>query len=204
MNDNNPPKLVRRREHKKSTIMSGRTIGEAREHLETANERAAARKKDKRKRTTRIIIISVCFVILIGILIVLLINFVTTSRESLESEPEPVVLQQSFIPTVPIEDESSFNVSDKISTRMKEYIGMLEADFRDLNYTVTKAIIPSNSIREVDILLEGHPGYFKTVIDRGSAVTAEDADRMIRYLSSQGIESFEYVDVRIDGKAFWK
>ena len=38
------PKLVRRREHRKSTIKIGRTIAEAREHLETRSERAAARK----------------------------------------------------------------------------------------------------------------------------------------------------------------
>ncbi len=204
MNSETPPKLIRRRDHKKSTIMSGRTIGEAREHLETANERSAARKKDKRKRATRIALISICFVILIGILIALFINFVTTGRESLEPEPEPVIASQSFVPTVPIEDENSTNVADKISARMKEYIGMLEADFRDLNYAVAKAIIPSSAIREVDIVLDGHPGYIKTIIDRDAAVTAEDADRMLRYLAGQGTETFEYIDVRIDGKAFWK
>ena len=41
------PELVKRRMHRKSTIVSGRTIGEKRERLETKNERAAARKKHK-------------------------------------------------------------------------------------------------------------------------------------------------------------
>ena len=45
------PQIARRSMNRKSTIKSGRTIGEKREHLETANERAAARKKDKRKNT---------------------------------------------------------------------------------------------------------------------------------------------------------
>ena len=49
-NNNQPPKLVRRREHKKSTMRLGRTIGETREKLETSNERALARKKDKQKK----------------------------------------------------------------------------------------------------------------------------------------------------------
>ena len=38
-----PPELARRRENRNSTIMSGLTIGEKRERLETKSERAAAR-----------------------------------------------------------------------------------------------------------------------------------------------------------------
>ena len=41
-------------------------------------------------------------------------------------------------------------------------------------------------------------------IDRDSAISVEDADRMLRYLSGEGISDFTYIDVRIDGKAYWK
>ena len=83
-------------------------------------------------------------------------------------------------------------------------IRMVENALKAYGYQPVKAVIPVNGIREVDIYLDGRPGYLKTTIDRGSGVTAEDADRMLRYLEGQGITTFEYIDVRIDGRAFWR
>ena len=68
----------------------------------------------------------------------------------------------------------------------------------------SSAIIPSGSIREIDFYLDGYSGYIKTIIDRGAGVSVEDADRMIRYLSEIGVGEFTYIDVRIEGKAYWK
>ena len=59
-----PPTLARRSAHKHSTIKSGRTIGEQRERLETANERLAARQKDKRRQRWRVAIVSAGFILL--------------------------------------------------------------------------------------------------------------------------------------------
>ena len=56
-----------------SKVVVGRTIGEKREKLETKNERAAARKKDKQKHRLRVGLVSLIFVILIAILVVLAI-----------------------------------------------------------------------------------------------------------------------------------
>ena len=38
-------------------------------------------------------------------------------------------------------------------------------------------------------------------IDRGAGVSVEDADRMIKYLNGGG---FEYIDVRVEGKGYYK
>ena len=92
----------------------------------------------------------------------------------------------------------------KITARMLNYIGRAERDFRDLGYSPTKVVFPINSIREINFYLEGHPGFIKMTIDRDSAVSAEDANRMIRYLSEQGITEYSYIDVRLEGKAYWK
>ena len=87
---------------------------------------------------------------------------------------------------------------------MKEFIGQTEADLRALGYVPTKAVIPSGSIREVDFYLDSYNGFIKTTIDRGSGVSAEDTDRMIKYLAGIGVNDFTYIDVRIPRKAFWK
>jgi hypothetical protein len=87
---------------------------------------------------------------------------------------------------------------------MNSYIGQAETDFKALGYNPTKVIIPNGYIRMVYFYIEGYNGYIKMTIDRGSAVSVEDADRLIRYLASQEVTDFEYLDVRTPGKAYWK
>ena len=52
--------------------------------------------------------------------------------------------------------------------------------------------------------LEGVTGVIKVSLDRGAAVSAEDGERMLKYLEGQGINEFQYVDVRVARKAYWK
>ena len=195
-----PPKLVKRREHRKSTFMLGRTIGEKREKLETANERQMARKKDKKKQALRVIATIFGAVVLIIILIALFKGL--TNSNNGQNIPEEGT-NIDYEPTIEIIDVADSSNSH-ITARMRRYIGRAEKDFKDLGYKPIKAVIPTNSIREVDFYLEDVPGFIKLTIDRDSAISVEDANRMLRYLSENAIDTFEYIDVRIDGKAFWK
>ena len=196
------PKLAKRRLNKHSKIKSGRTIGERREHLETANERLAARKKVKKRQNLRITLTVFGFVTVAVVAVVALVIFLKQQREDEPIDTGPTAVVKTYRPSIEIIDENSS--TNGVSTRMREYIGQLENDLRELKIAPTKAVIPGGSIREVDLYLDGYSGYIKTVIDRGSGVTAEDTERMIRYLNGQGITDFEYIDVRIDGKAYWK
>ena len=192
------PELAKRSANRKSAVRTGRTIGAEREHLETKNERAAARKKDKRKFITHILSVSGIFLGAIIILLVLAINFVGRSRET----PILAVEATSPSPTIEIVDQNASG--GELPSRIRAYIALAETDFRDLGLTPAKAVLPSGTIREVDFYLDGYNGYVKTTIDRDSAISSEDASRMLRYLASKGITDFEYIDVRIDGKAYWK
>lgn len=197
--ESDAPKLTRRHLNKRSTIKSGRTIGERREHLETANERLAARKKVKKRQNLRVLWTAIGFAVLFLAVVFLVVYFIK-QREQNESDTTTTAVVKTYAPTIEIVDHNS----DTITTRMSEYIGQLESDLKSLNITPLRAIIPNGAIREVDFYLDGHNGYVKTTVDRGAGVTAEDIDRMLRYLSSIGVNDFEYIDVRIDGKAFWK
>lgn len=194
------PKLARRRQNRKSTIMSGRTIGEARERLETKNERVAARKKDKKKKTFRISFTIIGFALLAIVLFGLCFSFLGNREE----DPITITTETPAELTIKVVDEDAGATSGKITSRMETYLAEVEQDFRELGYTATKAVVPTGSIRTVHIYLEGHKGYIKMTIDRGSAVSVEDADRLIRYLAAQGINDFEYLDVRTPGKSYWK
>lgn len=203
LSGSNTPELVKRRANRNSTIRSGRTIGEARERLETKNERVAARRKDKQKKAFRISFTTFGFIVLGIVLVGTGINFI--SHKVANPEPEPITeTTESYQPTIEVVDEDASAAKGKITNRMTNYIGQLEHDLRELNYTPVKAVVPSGAIREIHVYLDGYNGYIKATIDRGSAVTAEDTDRLIRYLASQGINDFEYLDVRVPGKAFYK
>ena len=196
-----PPKLASRRTNRKSGIKLGRTIAGQRERLETSSERMAARKKVQKKKITRLIITILIFVIFFGFAAYMMISFLNKDAELTTEEAK---IEVSFNPTIEIVDEDAAVSGKAMTARMKSYIGQAEVDFKDLGYQPVKAVVPSGSIREVDFYLDGVSGYIKTTIDRGTGVTIEDADRMIRYLSGIGESNFEYIDVRIDGKAYWK
>ena len=56
----------------------------------------------------------------------------------------------------------------------------------------------------MDVYIADFEGYFKLSLDRGVGVSAEDMDRMVRYLKKQGFIGVEYVDLRVEGKAYYK
>lgn len=199
-NENNPPKIARRRLNRKSTIRLGRTIGEKREKLETNSERTAAHKKIRQRQISRIFFTILGFAAVALLLFYIGVFFIGEKDEN----PTVATTVTSYQPTIEIIDEDATSTGGHLSSRMKEYIGMLEEDLRALGITPTKAVIPTGSIREVDIFIEGYTGYLKTIIDRGSGVTAEDAERMLRYLASIDVDDFQYIDLRIDNKAYWK
>lgn len=201
-NGNSAPKLAKHSMHRKSTIISGRTIGAKRERLETANERAAARKKDKQKSAFRLFSTIVCFFTLAGVLFIVYSSF--TKQKNDDTELPDSGISSSEEPTIEIVDEDANVTGGKITSRMNEYIGRVEECFNEKGYRPQKALIPSSGIREVRVYLEGFEGFIKMIVDRDPAVSVEDADRMIRYLRELGVEDFKYIDVRIDGKAYWK
>ena len=208
--DAEAPRLARRRQNRHSTIRSGRTIGEQRERLETSSERQAAHQKAIRQKRRRIIDqdTSPLFQPQPEITFEPTIEIVDTDAPISSSSSGGSGSSSSSGDSGNSANSSSSNASSNsssgITTRMKNYIGQAEVDFRDLGYTPEKAVIPSGSIREVDFYLKDQPGYVKMIIDRDTAPSVEDADRLIRYLKGQNIDQFEYIDVRLEGKAYWK
>lgn len=188
-------RMVRKADGK---LKAGRTIAEKREKLETSSERMEARKKGKKRQFWRILLTVVGFLAVAGLIIWLVTGFLSGAQENLVEE---IVIP--YAPTIEVIDEDAA-AGGKITNRMNEYIGQAEADFRELGYKPIKAVIPTGMIREVNFYLEGISGYIKTTIDRGSGVSVEDADRMIRYLQGIGVGEFQCIDVRVEGKGYWK
>lgn len=183
---------MRGRNKKMQGMKLGRTIVAERERAESDSERMMARKKAHRKQRTSVVVVLLMGVIL-GLILYIGVNELNERREEADEVAEVEIKAQVI-------DEDN---RGRISTRTKVYIAQLEKDLAALGYTVTKVTLPTGTSRELYVDLEGKTGYFKVNLDRETAVTAEDMDRMVRYLEKNGVEP-EYVDVRLEEKAYYK
>lgn len=185
---------IERRQQGKTKIKLGRTIVAEREKIEP--EESERQKLRVKMRVRKGITVGIA-VVMAGILLVLAIIGWREWLGGKDSEVQEVI---SYEPTIEVMDET---MSGKITSRMKEYIGKMERDLKDLGYTAVRAVLPEGKTREVDLYVNERGEYYKLSIDRGTAETAEDIVRMIKYLDERGIKP-TYVDVRLEERAYYK
>ncbi len=189
------PLPTRRQKHQNERYRIGRTIaGEAFfDERKAKLERLKERKKTKRKNVG-IVFGVLLLVALIGVVAGHYIAGIIAENNA--KKVAPAVLE----PTVDISDE---NANTKLSKRVKEFVARLEDDVRDEGYLIDHVILPLNKVREIHVYIKERNEYYKMIIDRSSAVQAEDMSRMIHYLDKKKIKP-TYVDLRVEGKAFYK
>lgn len=118
-------------------------------------------------------IIVILLGVILGLVLYVGVNELNKERRAIMEETAEVEIWAQVI------DEDN---RGQISTRTKAYIAQLEKDLEDLGYIVTKVTLPTGVSRELYVDLEGRTEYFKVSLDRETALTAEDIDRMVRYL----------------------
>lgn len=183
-----------RNKSKMKRMRAGQTIVAERERVESKSERMQARKKAHRRQTTSILVVAL-------MLLILGLAFYLGMKE-LAIGPVTNVenVTESYQVKAEIVDEDR---RGQISSRVQAYIADLEQDLQALGLTVKKVTLPTGMIRALYVDIEGQEAYYKVDIDRSAAVTAEDIERMTRYLAEKDLHP-EYVDVRIEGKAYYK
>lgn len=110
-------------------------------------------------------------------------------------------------PTIEVVDETGIQTSDNqvlVSNRFLAFIGKAVGRLADQGLTVTKIVLPSNTTRQIQVSLEGVGYPVKLSVDRPAGEQAQDAARSIRYLTKQGLQPKEYIDVRVGGRAYYK
>ena len=118
-------------------------------------------------------------------------------------DADGVVFEKNYYesPSVQIVDESGINPD--LGDRLLGFLGRVVAQAKSRGYTITRAVLPANTTRQVDVYVEGSSARIKLSIDRGAGEQVEDADRVLKYLSSQGFTP-QYVDVRVPGRAAYR
>ncbi len=108
--------------------------------------------------------------------------------------------------TVEIVDQSGISVQGGVTIASNKFLGFVGKTVSiaaSKGYTVTQAIIPNDTTRQLQIHIKGIAPFVKLSIDRPVGEQIEDMDKSIKYLSSRG-QSPAYVDVRVSGKAFYR
>ena len=190
--------VAQRSETERQTVATefrvGKTIaGSANENRQRNLEHIANRKK-KQIRNAIITVALLGAAIAIVIALAGYFRDLAAEREALIQEDNPLT------PTVTIVDE---NVGNNLSERAKLFVARLEKDAKDYNLEIDHVVLPYQKARELDIYFKDRGEYYKMTTERGSAVQMEDAERMIRYLDEKGLHP-SYVDLRVEGKAYYK
>ena len=196
---NNEPELIeelppRRRKNQDERFRVGRAMaGDAFQDRELKQERLRAAKRRQRKNIATV----VGTVVLLGVVLIVSINFIMSVIAEREAALAPAPVRE---PTVAIMDE---NVGENVSDRVKQFVVRLEDDIKLEGVEIERVVLPYQKVRQIDVYIKGRKEYYKLSIDRSSAVQAEDLGRMLRYLDDKKI-SCSYVDLRVEGKAYYK
>lgn len=182
-----------RRSDREQGIRRGQTIVAERERTESEAERALVRKR--RKRRKRRATITLALLVAIGYLVVYT-WLMEWSNDHIITKTE----EKNYQIRAEIVDEDG---ASQLSARTEEYIAQLEQDLTDNHLSVVKFLLPTGKSRELYVDLAGYSYYFKVNMDRDTATTAEDILRMVDYLTEREIQP-EYVDVRVEGRAYYK
>ena len=186
---------ARRKGRQNESFRIGRTIaGDAFSDERKAKlERMKERKKTKRKNIATVIGI----MLIVALIALVFGHYIADVIAENNAKKEVAKMPE---PTVDISDE---NAGTKVSPRVKEFVAHLEDDVKSEGYQVDHVILPLNKVREIHIHIKDRNEYYKMTIDRSSAVQAEDMARMIRYLDKKKVKA-SYVDLRVEGKAYYK
>lgn len=108
-------------------------------------------------------------------------------------------------PSVQIIDQSGVSAqtgSAVVSQRFLGFVGRVVAQSVVKGYTVTQAIIPPSTTRELEIRIKEGDYLVKLSIDRPVGEQIEDMAVALKYFTDRVMKP-QYIDVRVSGKAFY-
>lgn len=190
--------VAERNEVERQTVATefrvGKTIAGSTNENRRRNLEHIAKRKKRQIRNAVITVVLLGAVVAVVIILVNYLRDIAAEREALIAVDNPMV------PTVTILDE---NVGNNLSERTKLFVARLEKDAKDTGKEIDHVVLPFQKARELDIYFKDRGEYYKMTMERGSAVQMEDAKRMMGYLDERDLHP-GYVDLRVEGKAYYK
>ena len=110
-------------------------------------------------------------------------------------------------PTLRITDQSGLSATltgqSVMSNRFMSYVGQVIGSSQEQGYEVTTIVIPAGTTRQIEVHIKdvGYP--FKFSSDRPAREGVSDMVKTAQWMKSHQVNP-EYVDVRVEGKVFYK
>jgi len=89
------------------------------------------------------------------------------------------------------------------SKRFLSFVGQVVSAAKQYGYTVTKAILPEDTTRQLEIGIKENGFIVKLSLDRSVDEQLGDMDRAIKYFTKKHIKP-SYIDVRVSGKVSYQ
>lgn len=89
------------------------------------------------------------------------------------------------------------------SNRFLGFIGRLLSSAEERSLSVSKVTLPVGTTRQVEVVFTGKATRYKVTVDRSARQQVEDIHRISSYLSKRAMNP-GYVDVRLEGKAYYR
>ncbi|MEO5691037.1 MAG: hypothetical protein ABIQ64_02520 [Candidatus Saccharimonadales bacterium] len=124
-------------------------------------------------------------------------------------DAEGVAYQHKGLTTqglVQVKDETGLPLaSQRVASRQTmQFIGKVVATIQSsTSERVAEVILPAGQLKQIDIILESRPYRIKLHSDRAPAGQAADVLAILRHLDQQSVQP-QYVDARVEGKAFYR
>ncbi len=110
-------------------------------------------------------------------------------------------------PSLRISDESGMSSTTPgesiMSNRFMGYIGQVIGLSKEQGFIVSRIVIPRGMTRQIDVHLEGVDYPVKFSSDRPAGESVDDMARTIGWMRSHQ-RAPQYIDVRVDGRVFYK
>lgn len=109
-------------------------------------------------------------------------------------------------PNIVVSDKSGVQSEagqEVINRRFLSFLGKVVALFRDNGLTAIEAVLPQDTVRQVEFKLEGHQYAIRMTVDRGAEAQVSQALRAMRHIKERGMNP-HYIDVRVDQRVFYR
>ena len=132
----------------------------------------------------------------------------TSGEKTYFVDDHGVTFERNFSepPRVAVRDESNIQAEagvEVINQRSLAFLGHVVSGFRDHDMVVQEVVLPDNTLRTMNIHLEGRVTTVQMTIDRDAEAQVEEAILAIKYLDDQG-QAPEYIIVSVDQRVFYR
>lgn len=109
-------------------------------------------------------------------------------------------------PTLTVTDQSGVPTDagrEVVNRRFLSFLGQAVAQLAQQRMTVSEAVLPPGTVRQLWLKIEQRPYVIKMTIDREATAQVQQATTAIAQLDARGVRP-GYIDVRADRRVFYK